>query len=107
MNNINEVQDLMQKLVVEVELDGEKAVFSEKAKSIIKEISEYARTTNFYKKNKERINEFWNESERDAGKVYHTLLYKIVEAPTSLHRDGCIIAYLPVLDEILNEKGEK
>ena len=73
----------------------ENVFFSEKAKGLIKEIAEYAKTTMLYKRTKERREEFWKETQ-------DTLLDRVANAPTRIHAESSIILLMPRLDEVLN-----
>ena len=81
----------------------ENVIFSEKAKGLIKEIAEYAKTTTLYKRTKERREEFW-EMTKDAtpALVYGYMLDRVANAPTRIHAESSIILLMPRLDEVLN-----
>lgn len=98
-----ELWPLTLELIEEVHGDEGQFNFSVKAKRIIEELSEYARKTELWRKNKQRREKFWKEYQ-DAGaeQVYCYLLDRIAFAPTSLYRDGSILLLIPKLDELLN-----
>ena len=90
-------------LIEEVHGEEGQFNFSEKAKKSIKEISEYAKETNIWKKNKENADQFWSEiKDVAAEQVYCYLLDRIAFAPTKILRDGSILLLVPKLDEMLN-----
>jgi hypothetical protein len=98
-----ELWPLTLELIEEVHGDEGQFDFSVKAKRIIEELSEYARKTELWRKNKQRREKFWKECQNaGAEQVYCYFLDRIAFAPTTLHRDGCILLLIPKLDELLN-----
>ena len=81
----------------------ENVIFSEKAKGLVKEIAEYAKTTMLYKRTKERREEFWKDTqEATPALIYGYMLDRVANAPTRRHAESSIILLMPRLDEILN-----
>ena len=109
MNNLKQLCALIPELIKETTLGDDNIIFSDRAKAIIKEVVEYSKKTPIYKENSTRANEFWTSENKTARNVYAHMLNKIVNAPTSLHRDASVILCIPILDEIVNgaEKGAK
>lgn len=103
MDKLDQIYELVPELIEETKEDGANLIFSDRAKEIIKEVAEYSRKTKLYSENKERGEEFWsNPEERTARNVYIYMLDRIVNAPTSIHRDSSVILMMPVLDGIIN-----
>lgn len=107
MTNINQIYDLMPELIDDVKEDGGEFVFSERAKAIVKEIADYARSTKLYARSKEQGDEFWKDGKQHtAREIYLFMLDRIVNAPTAIHRNSSVILHIPYLDEELNGKEE-
>lgn len=64
----------------------ENVIFSQKAKTLVKEIADFSRNTRIYRKAEARREEFRNET-KDAtpALIYGYLLDRVVNAPTMLH----------------------
>lgn len=88
---------------------SENILFSDKAKSLIHEMAEYARNSKYYKKILE--NDAWMINEQKSyieaamkttvSRVYYDMLYKIAEAPTFIHAELAPLMLIPVLDDML------
>lgn len=103
MNSIDQMYELVPELIEETKDDGTNLIFSDRAKEVVKEVAEFSRKTKLYQENKERGKEFWsNPEERTARNIYIYMLDRIVNAPTSIHRDSSVILLMPVLDEAVN-----
>ena len=85
----------------------ENVIFSQKAKTLVKEIADFSRNTRIYRKAEARREEFRNET-KDAtpALIYGYLLDRVVNAPTMLHASGSVILLIPRLDELLNGTEE-
>lgn len=109
VKQIGELKNLMVELVEDVikENDGKEGKdnvnFSQRAKEIIKEVADYARTTKIYAANKEKREKFWEET-KDAtpALIYGYMLDRVVNAPTKMHMNCSVILIIPKLDELLN-----
>lgn len=99
-----ELYELFSELIEQVKYGKDKKLFfNDKAKAIIKEIAEYARKTKIWEIVKEQREQFWEYSKDSTPEqVYAYMLDRIVNAPTSFHRDSSVILIIPRLDEILN-----
>ena len=85
----------------------ENVIFSQKAKTLVKEIADFSRNTRIYREAEARREEFRNET-KDAtpALIYGYLLDRVVNAPTMLHASGSVILLIPRLDELLNGTEE-
>ena len=85
----------------------ENVIFSQKAKTLVKEIADFSRNTRIYRKAEARREEFRNET-KDAtpALIYGYLLDRVVNAPTMLHASSSVILLIPRLDELLNGTEE-
>lgn len=103
-----EFQDKVADMLEEVYADGSEFVFTDKAKTILKECAEYARETTLYIENEAGANEFWSETTENAvyratpTNVYRHILERIVNAPTRLHMIASVIIHIPTLDRLVN-----
>ena len=99
MNKLNE-------LMVEL-LDGnvkrEATEFTVRGYEIINEISDYAEQTEIFIENKERGKMFDDDT---AQQVFVYILDRIVNAPTTLHRNCSVILLMPIVRQKLREKGK-
>lgn len=113
MQKIEELNDLCAELVEafikengEDEVKGH-AIFNQRAKEIIKEIAEYAKTTRIYKEQKERREKFWEEiKDATPTQIYGYMLYKMINAPTRIHMNCSVLLIIPKLDELINKTEE-
>ena len=106
MERIEELNDLMIELIDTIG-DTNKE-FNKRAREIIDEISDFAEKTPIVKKSKERQTEAmkWID-QASAWNIYMHLLFKIVGAPTALHRYGAVLLIMPILRDKLREEGEQ
>lgn len=99
MNKLN-------KLMAEL-LDGnvkrEATEFTVRGYEIINEISDYAEQTEIFIENKERDKMFDDDT---AQQVFVHMLDRIVNAPTTLHRNCSVILLMPIVRQKLREKGK-
>ena len=102
MKSIDELPDLMVRIIEESEelKDGD-VRFSDEAKKLIHEVAEYSRNTAIYKDSSDRSDEFWKNNEKTVKNVWIHMLDRVVNAPTTIHRDSSVILMMPVLDELL------
>lgn len=103
MERIEELNDLMVELIDNI--DAEKQVFRKRAREIIEEVSDFAEKSTFYKEQTEKHKEEmeWTKHE-SAWVIYIHMLQKIVDAPTTIHRDGSVILLMPILRKKLREE---
>ena len=99
MNKLN-------KLMAEL-LDGnvkrEATEFTVRGYEIINEISDYTEQTEIFIENKERDKMFDDDT---AQQVFVHMLDRIVNAPTTLHRNCSVILLMPIVRQKLREKGK-
>ncbi len=78
--------------------------FTEKGIRIIEEISDFAKTTKVYQENKEQGDAFFESM--NSWTIYVHLLQKIVNAPTTMHRDVSVILTIPYLNDAIKKERE-
>lgn len=100
MKNISEATDLMEELL-ENNVDYETIVFTERGREIINEISEFAEQTRIFKDNEKKGEMFDGSTVKQ---IFGYMLDRIVNAPTSMHRDMSIILIMPFVRRKLKEE---
>lgn len=103
MKDISEVTELMAELL-ENNVDFETTVFTERGREIINEISDFAEQTRIFKDNEEKGEMFDGSTVRQ---IFGYMLDRIVNAPTSIHRDTSIILIMPFVRRKLQEEESK
>lgn len=105
MKAIEELYELVPELIGLVTYDEDKnLLFDDRAKAIIKDIADFARNTKIWETVKEQREQFWEDTKDSTPEqVYSYMLDRIVNAPTSIHRDSSIILIMPRLDELLQK----
>lgn len=103
MKKIDELNDLMIELLENTDVENE--VFEKRAREIIDEVSDFAEKSTFYKEQTEQYQEAmeWTKHESVWG-IYAHMLFKIVGAPTTVHRNASVILLMPILREKLREE---
>ena len=101
MKNIEELPDLMVELIESVDDTAAAPKFPRRATEIVKEIAEYAKTTKIYQENTETALDFWEDG-TPPEEIYIFMLQKVVNAPTTLHRDSAVILHMPALEKALS-----
>lgn len=112
LKNKDDFNAMMLSLMDEIDAynsySSENILFSDKAKSLIHEMAEYARNSKYYKKISETdawINEQNSYIEAamktTVSRVYYDMLYKIAAAPTFIHAELAPLALIPVIDDML------
>lgn len=100
---MNKLNELMAEL-----LDGnvkrEATEFTVRGYEIINEISDYAEQTKIFIENKECGKMF--DDDDTAQQVFVYMLDRIVNAPTTLHRNCSVILLMPIVRQKLREKGK-
>lgn len=99
MKSIEELSDLMVELLESVDSTSGKLKFPARATEIIKEISEYAKTTPFYKQNEGAATHFWNDEPPE--EIWMFMLQKIIGAPAAIYRDTSVLGHMPALEKAL------
>ena len=92
-------------LLEEVEAEGDVFTFSEKARALVKECADYARSTELYKNAEDQRNEFWKDLEVTPTNVYLHLLDRIIRAPRTFLMITSAIIFIPTLDEALDAEA--
>lgn len=102
MKNTSELSDLM----VELLENCPDFKLNPRGIEIINEIADYAEQTNIFKANKERGEIFDGKA---AKTIFLYMLDRIVNAPTTFHRDASVFLIMPFVRKRLNEEmvGEK
>lgn len=103
MKDISEVTDLMAELL-ENNVDYETTVFTDRGREIINEISDFAEQTRIFKDNEEKSEMFDGSTVRQ---IFGYMLDRIVNAPTSIHRDTSIILIMPFVKRKLQEEEKQ
>lgn len=81
-------------------------VFDDKAIELVKEIADWARETNFYKAYRKEIAEFFDDSATPTD-IWLFILQKIIEAPTTVHRDCVVAGHMPALEAAIMREAEQ
>lgn len=111
MEKYVELRDLFSELVHEVyesnfpdnKPKDEKLAFTDRAKSLIKEMADYSRRTKLYEHHRDNDREFWEDvGEETPEKVYAHMLNRVNNAPLNIHMYSSIILLMPKLDELVN-----
>ena len=87
--------------LLESNVDYETTVFTERGREIINEISDFAEQTRIFKDNEEKGEMFDGSTVRQ---IFGYMLDRIVNAPTSIHRDTSIILIMPFVKRKLQEE---
>lgn len=102
MTDISQVNDLMLELLESnTEWRDSNAIFTKRGREIIDEISDYAEQTRIFQDNKER-GEMFNGS--TAQQVFGYMLDRVVNAPTTIHRNSSVILIMPFVRQKLREE---
>lgn len=101
-----EMNGKMVELLEATEAKDDAVVFNDKAVSLVKEIAEWARGTNFYKENREAATKFFN-STATPSEIWMFMLQKIIGAPTTLHRDCIVAGHMPTLEAAIMREAHQ
>lgn len=101
-----EMCDKMVELLEATESIGDSVVFNDKAVGLVKVIAEWARGTNFYKANREAAAKFFDSSATPSD-IWVFILQKVIEAPTTLHRDCVVAAHMPALEDAIMREAHR
>lgn len=102
MENIKNLPDLMVELL-ESNITLETMEITARGIEIINEISDYAEQTELFNANKDRGEMF---AAGTAQQVFGYMLDRVVNAPTSLHRDMSVLLIMPFARQKLREEGK-
>lgn len=100
MKNISELPGLMAELLE----DCPDFEFSPRGIEIINEIADYSEQTKIFKENKERGEIFGGQTAKN---IFYYMLDRVVNAPTTVHRDSSVILIMPFLRKKLNEQQKQ
>lgn len=102
MTEIEKMRGLMIELIENIDSSTGALKFPKRAVEIIREIADYAKQTKLYRENIGKAESFWQD-EDSPEKIWIYILEKVVNAPTTLHRDGSVILHMPALDAALEK----
>lgn len=100
MTEISQLNDLMLELL-ENNMNLETMDITNRGREIIDEIADYAESTRIFQENKERGEIFDGLS---AQKVMAFMLDRVVNAPTTIHRNSSVILIMPFVRQKLREE---
>lgn len=106
MTDISQIDGLMLELLENnTNWQDSNVVFTERGRAIINELSDYAEQTSIFQEHKEKGEIFDGST---AQQVLGYMLDRIVNAPTTLHRNSSVILLMPFVRQKLrdNEKIE-
>lgn len=93
------IEDLLEEPVV----DNNEIVFTSRAVELIHEISEKCKGIQIVEQTREQAEEY--AKDLTAEQVYYDMLYKIVDAPTTLHMKCSARMLIPIIDQKLKARG--
>lgn len=100
MTDIKELNALMLELL-ENNVDLKTVEFTDRGREIINEISDYAELTEIFKANKQRGEIFDGSTVQQ---VFGYMLDRIVNAPTTIHRNTSVLLIMPFVRQKLQEE---
>lgn len=100
MTEAKELNDLMLELL-ENNINLEKMEITKRGREIIDEISDYAEQTRIFQEHKERGEMFDGST---AQQVFGYMLDRVVNAPTTIHRNSSVILIMPFVRQKLREE---
>lgn len=102
MTETSQLNDLMLELLENnTDYQDANAVFTKRGREIIDEISDYAEKTDIYQRNKEKGEMFDGST---AQQVFRYMIHRIVNAPTTIHRNSSVILIMPFVRQKLREE---
>jgi hypothetical protein len=102
MKDISQVNDLMLELLENnTDWQDANAVFTKRGREIIDEICDYAEQTRIFQEHKEKSEIFDGST---AQQVFGYMLDRIVNAPTTIHRNSSVILIMPFVRQKLREE---
>lgn len=96
------IDDLIVKLLEETIEDNNEIVFTSEIVELIHQISEKCKDIQIVKETQKQA-ERYAES-LTAEQVYYDMLYKIINAPTTVHMKCSIYMLIPIIDKKLQER---
>lgn len=103
MKSRDELPDLMVELIESVNTETGIAKFPKRATEIVREISAWAKETGLYARAKEQAESFWPDTASPSD-IYLYMLDRVVNAPTTIHRDSSVILHMPALEKALDSQ---
>ena len=103
MTEVSQVNDLMLELL-EKHTNLETMELTERGREIIDEISDFAEQTEIFKAHKEKGEIFDGST---AQQVFGYMLDRIVNAPTTIHRNSSVILVMPFVRQKLREEEKE
>lgn len=100
MKDTSQLNDLMLELL-ENNINIEKMEITKRGREIIDEISDYAEQTRIFQEHKERGEMFDGSTLQQ---VFGYMLDRIVNAPTTIHRNSSVILIMPFVRQKLREE---
>ena len=103
MTDTSQLNDLMLELL-ENNINLEKMEITKRGREIIDEISDYAEQTRIFQEHKEKGEMFDGST---AQQVFGYMLDRIVNAPTTIHRNSSVILIMPFVRQKLREEEKE
>lgn len=103
MTDVSQIKDLMLELL-ENNINLEKMEITKRGREIIDEISDYAEQTRIFQEHKERGEMFDGST---AQQVFGYMLDRVVNAPTTIHRNSSVILIMPFVRQKLREEEKE
>lgn len=103
MTDTSQLNDLMLELL-ENNINLEKMEIKKRGREIIDEISDYAEQTRIFQEHKERGEMFDGST---AQQVFGYMLDRVVNAPTTIHRNSSVILIMPFVRQKLREEEKE
>ena len=105
MTDATQINDLMLELLESnTDWQDAKAVFTKRGREIIDEISDYAEQTRIFQEHKEKGEMFDGST---AQQVFGYMLDRVVNAPTTIHRNSSVILIMPFVRQKLREEEKE
>ena len=105
MTDTSQINDLMLELLESnTDWQDANAVFTERGREIINEIADFAEQTDIYQRNKEKGEMFDGSTVQQ---VFGYMLDRIVNAPTTIHRNSSVILIMPFVRQKLREEEKE
>ena len=104
MTDTSQINNLMSELLKNnINIKDGDTVFTKRGREIIDEISDYAEQTSLFQENKEKGKIFDGST---AHQLFGYLLDRVVNAPTTIHRNSSVILIMPFVRQKLREENE-
>ena len=105
MTEATQINDLMLELLESnTDWQDANAVFTKRGREIIDEISDYAEQTRIFQEHKEKGEIFDGST---AQQVFGYMLDRVVNAPTTIHRNSSVILIMPFVRQKLREEEKE